>query len=168
MPIVANMTDYAVKRAMTDGVGAAWTDDEKQVACQRMGAEQADWDIVFDTTLTEDKTEITINMEKSYKHFRIYGKLKGNTQSWAYVNLPDSSASYFALIQNNTIYALLDIDILYGLYITDMSYGLDSQGLTNIRKQARFYAGNNEGTNRINISCPGGILSGSIIKVFAR
>lgn len=35
--VTTNKLDYAVKAAMTDGVGAAWTDAEKAAARQRMG-----------------------------------------------------------------------------------------------------------------------------------
>lgn len=39
-PIVPSKLDYAVKSAMCDGVGAAWTADEQAAACARVGAER--------------------------------------------------------------------------------------------------------------------------------
>lgn len=41
VPILANNMDYAVKAAMCDGKGAAWTADEQQAARERMNAADA-------------------------------------------------------------------------------------------------------------------------------
>ena len=38
MPITSDMYDFAVKAAMTDGVGAAWTEEEKTSGRARIGA----------------------------------------------------------------------------------------------------------------------------------
>lgn len=44
--------DYAVKAAMCDGKGAAWTADEQAAARERMGIDE--WELLFDVTLEED------------------------------------------------------------------------------------------------------------------
>ncbi len=53
MPIVPANLDYAVKAAMTDGVGAAWTDAEKAAARARMHEK---YELIETVTLTEDST----------------------------------------------------------------------------------------------------------------
>ena len=54
-PIVPTNLDYAVKAAMCDGKGAAWTADEQAAARERMGA--------LDTQDMIDITEITMDAE---------------------------------------------------------------------------------------------------------
>lgn len=56
MPICASSTlDYAIKAALTDGKGAAYTDAEKAVACQRLGAVPTyGYEKILDITTQED------------------------------------------------------------------------------------------------------------------
>lgn len=54
-PFMGNALDYAVKAAMCDGKGAAWTADEQAAARERMGA--------LDTQDMIDITEITMDAE---------------------------------------------------------------------------------------------------------
>ena len=44
--------DYAVKRAMCDGVGAEWSDADKLAARERIGL--GEWNLLYDVTLQED------------------------------------------------------------------------------------------------------------------
>ena len=53
-PIVPANLDYAVKAAMCDGKGAAWTADEQAAARERMGT----WTTIADITLEEDVSSI--------------------------------------------------------------------------------------------------------------
>lgn len=53
IPILANNMDYAVKAAMCDGKGAAWTDAEKLAARERIGL-GGDFELIDDITLAED------------------------------------------------------------------------------------------------------------------
>lgn len=56
-PIVPSTLDYAVKQAMCDGKGAAWTNEEKIAARERMGINDA---------ITEALSAIGVAEERSY------------------------------------------------------------------------------------------------------
>ncbi len=68
-PIVAPMLDYAVKAAMTDGKGAAWTADEQAAARERMGID--DYEDILDVTLEEDSS-FSADFEHEYRKLYIY------------------------------------------------------------------------------------------------
>lgn len=54
-PITAKNLDYAVKTAMCDGKGAAWTAEEQAAARERMAVENgSDFELLVDATLEEE------------------------------------------------------------------------------------------------------------------
>lgn len=60
--------DYAVKAAMCDGKGAAWTADEQAAARERMGI--SDWELVADITLEEEASKINLGaISDKYSEF---------------------------------------------------------------------------------------------------
>lgn len=69
--IVPHNLDYAVKAAMTDGIGAAWTADEQAAARERMGVYSADnWVKLIDIELTEEAEIQCLNaFEPVYSKF---------------------------------------------------------------------------------------------------
>lgn len=56
-PITPSCMDYAVKAAMCDGKGAAWTSAEQKSARERMGVDKA-YELIEEITLTENVTQI--------------------------------------------------------------------------------------------------------------
>ena len=56
-PLVPARIDYAVKAAMCDGKGAAWTSDEQKAARERMGVDKA-YELIEEITLTENVKQI--------------------------------------------------------------------------------------------------------------
>ena len=70
-PIVPDSSlDYAVKAAMCDGKGAAWTEEEQAAARERMGID--DWeDVITYITSSEEEECITcyIDFEHTYKKY---------------------------------------------------------------------------------------------------
>lgn len=56
-PITPSCMDYAVKAAMCDGKGAAWTENEQKAARERMGVDKA-YELIEEITLTENVTQI--------------------------------------------------------------------------------------------------------------
>ena len=68
-PISVNNLDYAVKAAMCDGKGAAWTADEQAAARERM--EIDDYEDILDVTLEEEST-FSVDFEHEYKQLYIY------------------------------------------------------------------------------------------------
>lgn len=55
-PIVPPRIDYAVKAAMCDGKGAAWTSTEQKAARERMGAD-GNYVLIEETVLTEETSQ---------------------------------------------------------------------------------------------------------------
>lgn len=67
-PIVPSNLDYAVKAAMTDGKGPAWSEAEQLAARERIGV--GEWDTVFDQVLTEAIGITTyFQLTKKYKRY---------------------------------------------------------------------------------------------------
>lgn len=62
-PIVPLTLDYAVKSAMCDGKGVAWTADEQTMARERMDAEQGSYRLIADMVLEEDIKSIVIDKD---------------------------------------------------------------------------------------------------------
>lgn len=60
--IVCNNLDYAVKAAMCDGKGAAWTSAEQKAARERIGAD-GDYVLLESLTLAEETTRFERNLE---------------------------------------------------------------------------------------------------------
>lgn len=61
-PITPSCMDYAVKAAMCDGKGAAWTAVEQKAARERMGVDKA-YELIEEITLTENVMQISRNAE---------------------------------------------------------------------------------------------------------
>ena len=66
-PVVPMNLDYAVKVAMCDGKGAAWTAEEQAAA--RMGIDE--WESILDITL-EEESSFSADFEHEYKKLYIY------------------------------------------------------------------------------------------------
>lgn len=59
--VSGNVIDYAVKAAMCDGKGTAWTADEQAAARERMGI--GEWELVADIVLEEKVQKISFTIE---------------------------------------------------------------------------------------------------------
>lgn len=60
-PIVPSNLDKAVKAAMCDGKGAAWTADEQKAARERMSVENgSDFELIVDATLEEEANTFVV------------------------------------------------------------------------------------------------------------
>lgn len=57
--------DYAVKAAMCDGKGTAWTADEQKASLERQGI--YDWELLFDSTLEEDVIQYVHQFQNPFK-----------------------------------------------------------------------------------------------------
>lgn len=69
--IVCTNMDYAVKAAMCDGKGAAWTAAQQAAARERMGVDKT-YELIEEITLTEEVTQLIRNAEPNGTayHFR--------------------------------------------------------------------------------------------------
>ena len=64
--------DYAVKAAMCDGKGTAWTAEEQAAARERIGIDE--WELACDVTLEKDSNNVIIQLNEEYRE--VYGILK--------------------------------------------------------------------------------------------
>lgn len=71
-PIVPVTIDYAVKAAMCDGKGVAWTAEEQAAARERIGIDE--WELACDVTLEKDSGNVIIQLNGDYSE--VYGILK--------------------------------------------------------------------------------------------
>ena len=110
-PIVPETIDYAVKAAMCDGKGAAWTADEQTDARERMGAWTGDWQIIMDETLAEPTQEVSFEVPDDTKEMICYfksGAAPKNAQVYLRTSnngssIAESFASFGGSLSNNTI-----------------------------------------------------------------
>lgn len=68
--IVCTNLDYAVKAAMCDGNGAAWTADEQKAARDRMGVDKA-YEFIKSLTTTEDVKQVVISADNNENAFAL-------------------------------------------------------------------------------------------------
>ena len=119
VPLTPTNYDYAVKLAMCDGKGAAWTADEQAAARERMGIDKP-FSLIEEFTLEEDTTSIVRNIEPdgtpyNYKHFICIAMLpngntdrnigfryniNGNLYSTYYLDIKSQYALYYAFEAN--------------------------------------------------------------------
>lgn len=79
-PVVPANLDYAVKCAMCDGKGAAWTAEEQAAARERMGI--GEWELFADIALEEKVQKISFTIENWKELFvRIDAKAVQDTSS---------------------------------------------------------------------------------------
>ena len=73
-PLVPARMDYAVKAAMCDGKGAAWTADEQKAAQERMGIDKP-YEIIKSVTIAEDVKQIVISLDNDGNDFTLNGAI---------------------------------------------------------------------------------------------
>ena len=73
-PIVPANLDYAVKAAMCDGKGAAWTADEQAAARERMGIDEWE-DVITYTTSSEEENSTTCYIDFEHTYKKIYASI---------------------------------------------------------------------------------------------
>lgn len=112
--VCANM-DYAVRAAMCDGKGAAWTSDEQAAARERMAVENgADFELLVDATLEEEVNTFTVVFTKPVREcvYHIWFYNNNNSRVIAQTKCLESNTTKFYLlkytanIDNGTGYVL--------------------------------------------------------------
>ena len=124
-PITGANLDYAVKTALTDGKGAAYTDAEKLAARERLGIGK--YELIEEITLAEDVSSIARNATPSGKSYSfdsvavlvekgsasvqtpVHGWIRLNNrkpiENWGYINAENfisaSSNSFIGIFRKN-------------------------------------------------------------------
>lgn len=112
--------DYAVKAAMCDGKGAAWTDAEQKAARDRMGVDKA-YELIEEITLTEKVTRLIRNAEPNGTAYH-FKKM--------YVNIVIPQAE-----ENGSIYSTFNntlIGLAFGCIKSQLSEGGIAQIYANV------------------------------------
>lgn len=134
--ITPSNLDYAVKQAMCDGVGQAWTNEEKANARERMGINP--WRLISKIEITEPIRTITIdkdinNNDLKLKKAMLYIKSIRSTDSTTNGNgriflnsmTPDTVFSGFSVAENtyytNVYFELLDSGLPLGYGTTSVT-----------------------------------------------
>lgn len=121
-PISVNNLDYAVKAAMCDGKGAAWTEEEQAAARERMGIDE--WEDVLDVTLEKDSL-FSADFEHEYKQLYIYIDQSGVTEKiyaviylcpYSYVNSEGKKISTFGSYYPSTSNAFSNVASVWKSY----------------------------------------------------
>ncbi len=121
-PLMGNSFDNAVKAAMCDGKGAAWTAGEQAAARERMGAYQKDYRLIADITLEQESNMLNIENDsdgkalslKKAKIFVFSPVPRENSKNNGYIRLNSDMFYYGAIdwkINSNTSATVVDIDI---------------------------------------------------------
>lgn len=113
-PISVKNLDYAVKAAMCDGKGAAWTADEQAAARERMGI--GNYVVIIDTTLEEESASITYTQKDS-------GNALNEKDIIVYIELPNAvtkNTNGWISYNNTKIYNNLFMAKDYKYYIGKM------------------------------------------------
>lgn len=85
-PIAPYMLDYAVKAAMCDGIGAAWTAEEQAAARERIGI-PGNYELIHDETITEDIYQYTIDNISLKKAIVVFYSVPHTSDNYLLVDL---------------------------------------------------------------------------------
>lgn len=146
--IVCANLDYAVKAAMCDGKGAAWTDAEQQAARERMGAD-GDYVLIESLILTEAVTTFERNSEPDGTPYNLNALkvivkfIQGQTSGGFYFYGFNGSGKYIVSGASGVIQmpsagsassyrstAVADVKPLFGLYDCTISQGYQGNAMS--------------------------------------
>lgn len=143
-PITPSCMDYAVKAAMCDGKGAAWTSAEQNAARERMGiAGFAEMKHIATLVLEEETNAIIVDLGKQCRICRFY---------YQFPEALSTGYTYVEVSNNNTQYYNMS-----GTDITNVKY-LDYIRIASALKPISLFAGapfiGNEATIQLKYSMP--------------
>ena len=105
-PIVTTNLDYAVKSAMCDGKGTAWTAEEQAAARARMSVENgADFELLADATLEEEANTFTIAFPKPVREciYHIWFFNSNGASVTAQTQCIEVGSSNYYLLKHTTV-----------------------------------------------------------------
>ena len=125
--IVPSHLDYAVKAAMCDGKGAAWTADEQAAARERMGL-PGNFELVADIELIEETKMVSINFEKYLQELYVLfsGTATSNGNAAINVNFDNGTKRMYAptcsgWMNTSKKYAIAHIRLNQGILYSEAS-----------------------------------------------
>ena len=125
--ISSKKIDYAVKAAMCDGKGAAWTADEQAAARERMGL-PGNFELVADIELTETTRVVSINFDKYLRELYVVfsGTATNNGNAGIDVYFDDGTSRKYAptcerWMSTSNMYAIAHIRLNQGIIYSEAS-----------------------------------------------
>ena len=96
-PITPSCMDYAVKAAMCDGKGAAWTDGEQKAARERMGVVGfAEMKHITTLVIEEETNVLIVDLGKQCKICRFYYTFPETISTgYTYVEVSNTNTAYY-------------------------------------------------------------------------
>lgn len=118
--------DFAVKSAMCDGKGTAWTADEQAAARERMGAYRRDYRLIADITLDQESSVLVVEKDadgkdislRKAKIFAFSPAPRENSKNNGYVLLNNKPTYYGAIdwkVNEKNSVTVVNIDIFGGI-----------------------------------------------------
>ncbi len=170
--------DYAVKAAMCDGKGAAWTEDEQKAARERMGVDKP-YELIEEIVLSEDTGSIvrtTTPTGTSYNYSAIQIEIVGKNASGSngFVNFGASSSTFSVVDgaisgnqENYHVYCKIEIKNQMVDALANTAPGYQGQLSRRYRVITPETAGWPEGAiTGIRIACDGLIVAGATISIY--
>lgn len=175
--IGGNTFDYAVKAAMCDGKGAAWTSAEQKAARERMGADKA-YELIEKIVLSEDtgsivRTTTPAGTPYNYSAIQIFIVGKNASGSNGFVKFGSSSTHSIVdggisgVQENYRTYCKIEIKNQMVDAIANATPGYQGAVARKYEVIPLSIAGWPEGTiTNIRIVCDGLIVAGSTIYIY--
>ena len=113
-PLVPARIDYAVKAAMCDGKGAAWTSAEQKAARERMGADKA-YELIEEITIDTDGVSVVErNVDITRMYLMIIGE-SGHTGTCSISTVFNTGHSFTAYWNLANIAAQYELNVEHGI-----------------------------------------------------
>lgn len=113
-PLVPARIDYAVKAAMCDGKGAAWTSAEQKASRERMGVDKA-YELIEEVTIDEEGVSVVErNVDLTRMYLMIIGE-SGHTGTCSVSTAFDTGHSFSAYWNLANIAAQYELNVEHGI-----------------------------------------------------
>lgn len=132
-PVVPANLDYAVKCAMCDGKGNAWTAEEQEAARERIGAYRRDYRLIADITLEQESSRLIVEKDadgkdislRKAKIFVFSPAPREDSKNNGYVQLNGKGTYYGAIdwkVNGKNSVTVVNIDVFGGIVPTTVEF----------------------------------------------
>lgn len=176
LPIVPSNLDYAVKAALCDGKGPAYTEEDRIAACDRIGAVSKNtFELIEEVTVTSDTEEITVTIqptENSSEKLIIQCYLakteRGTLPFVAYINNTLEFIGYLGYSSNaRGMYAIAELTRFNNFHMVECGYGDYSDYLSNqIKGVKRALSTGSYSVLRFEFRDSEAIPAGSVVRIY--
>ena len=170
-PITPSCMDYAVKAAMCDGKGAAWTDAEQKAARERMGIDKP-YELIEEITVDEDNvTLVERDLDITRMYIMIIG-VSGHTGTCSLVSRFDTGDEFTAYWGLYQIAAQYEVVVEHGTangYYKHSNKSISStptlMGI-NLKAMDEIFSATTKPSRITNLKISGPIPNGTKFKIY--